>query len=104
MPCITPLATGRTLELGWVTELLKEVRGDKRDKPNYDDIDYRYYGADVSKLDQLTDQLCTQCRSFGEEKMATMSPQLRYWWKRHQMHDELRAFRATLNVRDLPED
>lgn len=95
MPCVTPLANGRELEFGWVSEFLKEVSGGT---PSYSQVDYNYYGVRATYLNERTDELCRALRELSEEKIAKMSPQLRYWWKRHQMHDELRAFRKELGL------
>jgi len=95
MPCVTPLATGRTLEFGWVSELLKEAYGGKG---RYGQVDYDYYGHNPAKLDELTDQLCTRCHELGEGYIATMTPHFRYWWMRHKMHDALREFRTQLGL------
>ncbi len=101
MPCVTEVASGRELELGWITELLKEAVG----RPHsYSQVAYDYYGHGSTQLDRMTAELCRVCLALGENKIATMSPQFRYWWKRHQFHDALRAFRKEIGLDgDYPE-
>lgn len=98
MPCVTPLATGRELEFGWVSEHLKEVSGQT---PHYNQVNYDYWSVDTTKLDELTDQLCKKCHLLGEHKIATMSIYLQYWWKRHKMHDDLQEFRSQLGLNNV---
>ncbi len=97
MPCITPLASGRELELGWITEFLKEMNGET---PSYSQVDYNYWSRGDRGLDKKTEELCTKCLAMGEAKMAKMSPQLQYWWKRHQAHDDLREFREKIGLKN----
>lgn len=98
MPCITEVATGRQLEMGWVKEFHKELDGNPF---NYVAVDYHCWGntsRDPVDLDKETAKLCSKLTAMDSEMIAKLSPQLQYWWKRHQMHDELRAFRTKLGL------
>ena len=98
MPCHTPVAEGKELELGWVQEFLYEftmpadqlaARLPIRDEGN---VAYWHWGCRDNKqiakeLDEKTAELCGKCREAGEEKIATMTPELQAWWKKHKAFD-----------------